>query len=274
MDQSRLLLDTSAFRALPGTRLAKLGQSAKLYVSPFCFWELLTHLGDAGEFGRIRGNLMKHHYVEVLDNPVSSIHAMLGMPVPSGTEPSIIYAALAALRDSSSIDEFYTKQIQDDSGNARQIADCVQRAREVLDREEVRFTEFVSNVMSAIHTGSHSLVTPADRVRAADSVSLGWGGSPPLSAFDERQLLDRLYFYSAYVVQRAIAYSAPNARAIDGNDYEDARLCLHLEARSGFTVVTEDKRLRSSVVNAIGDIEFLHGLGSPVSLAVLDVSEL
>lgn len=56
--QRSYILDTSAFRAISAATLAAASQEACLLVSPFCFWELLTHLEDEGQFDRVKGNLM------------------------------------------------------------------------------------------------------------------------------------------------------------------------------------------------------------------------
>jgi hypothetical protein len=61
-----VLLDTSAFRALATSQLEASSQFAGLYVSPFCFWELWTHLEDDDQFQRVKGNLMKFRYVTIL----------------------------------------------------------------------------------------------------------------------------------------------------------------------------------------------------------------
>ena len=50
---STYLLDTSAFRALSAARLRAASRIARLVVSPFCFWDLLTHLEDDREFARV-----------------------------------------------------------------------------------------------------------------------------------------------------------------------------------------------------------------------------
>ena len=102
--QPSFLLDTSAFIALPTRRLEEASRSASLYVSPFCFWELLTHLEDDGKFSRVKGTLMKFRHVAVRDDPQAEVYRFV---LPSSDsvhtrvrDGDLVYAALAALDDS------------------------------------------------------------------------------------------------------------------------------------------------------------------------------
>lgn len=120
------LLDTSAFRALSVAQLtAAASRDARLVVSPFCFWELLTHLEDDGEFARVRGNLMKFRHVQAVDDPRASIEREIVGPDDSVHErvedSDLIYGTLAALRASASIADFYGKQIRDGKSQVREI---------------------------------------------------------------------------------------------------------------------------------------------------------
>src|SRR6266508_328659 len=92
------LLDTSAFRALPAGQLATASGIARLMVSPFCFWELLTHLEEDEQFLRIKGNLMKFRHVAVLDDPRAAIEREIVRPGDSVHErvedSDVVYATL------------------------------------------------------------------------------------------------------------------------------------------------------------------------------------
>ena len=152
--QRSYLLDTSAFRAVPAARLGAVSQETRLLVSPFCFWELLTHLEDEGQFDRVKGNLMKFRHVSVLDDPLASIErdvVLRGDAVHERPDDSeLIYATLAALRDSASLSEFYAKHIRDDQNQVHRIAGCVARVRDVLKTEEQLFQEYVTKLNLAI----------------------------------------------------------------------------------------------------------------------------
>jgi hypothetical protein len=73
------LLDTSAVRCASGQDLGERSQSAKLFASPFCFWEIASHLGDREDFNRIRANLMKFRHVELLREPTTSAEQDLAL---------------------------------------------------------------------------------------------------------------------------------------------------------------------------------------------------
>jgi hypothetical protein len=66
------LLDTSALRAL----LGKILEEHTFYTSPYCFWELLTHL-DEGQVTRTKGQLMKLRFTHILDDPRAAIETPL-----------------------------------------------------------------------------------------------------------------------------------------------------------------------------------------------------
>lgn len=66
------LLDTSAVRFISGERLAEKASDVALMASPFCFWEIASHLQDEGDFARIKANLMKFRHLKVLNEPTAS----------------------------------------------------------------------------------------------------------------------------------------------------------------------------------------------------------
>jgi hypothetical protein len=115
--QNTYLLDTSAFRALSAAQLEAASQESSLLVSPFCFWELLTHLEDSGQFARVKGNLMKFRHIRVLDDPRAWVERSVVLPSDPVHEnvpdDELVYATLAALRDSDSVADFYQKYVRD-----------------------------------------------------------------------------------------------------------------------------------------------------------------
>jgi hypothetical protein len=152
--QDTYLLDTSAFRALSAAQLKAASQEASLLVSPFCFWELLTHLEESSQFSRVKGNLMKFRHVQVLDDPRAWVERGVVLPNDEVHErlrdDELVYATLAALRDSDSVADFYQKYIRDGRNQVREISDCVSRVSAVLTAEEQRFEEFVKKIMEFV----------------------------------------------------------------------------------------------------------------------------
>jgi hypothetical protein len=163
VDAGYYLLDTSAFRALSAAQLEAASQEASLMVSPFCFWEPLTHLEDNGQFGLVRGNLMKFRHVRVLDDPRAWVErsvVLLSDEVHERLQDNeLIYATLAALRDSDSVADFYQKYIRDGRNQVREISDCVSRVSALLTAEEQRFKHFVKKIMAGVRGGLVRLTT-------------------------------------------------------------------------------------------------------------------
>lgn len=72
----KYLLDTSAFRSLSHQELRALSrQGETFYASPYCFWEILSHLDEG--FDRYKSELMKFRYVYVLDDPRAEVELPL-----------------------------------------------------------------------------------------------------------------------------------------------------------------------------------------------------
>ena len=264
------LLDTSSFRSIPAAQLAAAGSSVHLSASPFCFWELLTHLEDEGQFERIKGNLMKFRHVRVLDDPWASIERGLvreGDAVHQRPEDGdLAYATLAALRDSRSVAEFYGKHIRDSRGQVREIAGSIARVRDILKAEEERFQGYMSQVMSVVRDGAVGISTPTDQHRGTLHIVDAWriqlGHRVEQSEAAHSRLVSRTYVYSSYVLHLAMDYLKRGVTSVDRNDFEDAKFCLHLALDADITAVTNDAPLQRclkctlAVLASLGDIRY------------------
>ena len=155
------LLDTSAFRTLPSSVL----QKHIFYASPYCFWELLTHL-DEGKFDRQKGQLMKFKYAHLLNDLRAEIEAPLlindHMLQSRVSDAELIAAALAALRDSNSLKMFYLSYIEDSKGNLRQVSDCAVSARRALEEAELRHSKFIQDIMDVFRSGQVKFENDSD----------------------------------------------------------------------------------------------------------------
>ncbi len=267
------LLDTSAFQAVPGNRLREASLHSRLLVSPFCFWELLTHLDDEGRFELSKGNLMKLKYVSVLNDPKTSIERDVGPASsdihqrPADTE--FIYATLAALKDSTSVSNFYSKHIRVHS-DIRQIAGCVGRICDSLEAEERRFQHYVVEVMTAIRTGRVAVEESADRHQAALQIVNAWSEHFAEKAVDESTARAaakrRMYIYSSYVLHLAIDCLQRGSETIAKNDFEDSCFCQHLALDAETIAVTGDNGLRRrlqdtiELANSLSDSSFYTNL--------------
>jgi hypothetical protein len=282
--QPSFLLDTSALIALPTSRLEEASQSASLYVSPFCFWELLTHLEDDEKFRRVKGTLMKLRHVEVLDDPHAEVYRSV---LPSSDnvntgerDGDLICAALAALDDSESMEEFYKRDIRDESGQTRQIAGCVFAVRELLRIEENKFQAFLRAVAAEVRAGNVRLLEASDYDQAVQDLSRGsWlkigdraNGAPVVY----EQFVRKTYMYHSYVIHRAREYAASGTAMIDPapNDFEDACLCLHIGLDDFTAVVTNDAALRRCLGAGLGALNAMADAPRHTPLQVWDTTAM
>ena len=266
MDEAAYFLDTSAFRAIPATKLATFTPRERPWVSPFCFWELLKHLDDDEGFARVKGRLMKFPYVSVLDHdPWASV----ALRVVSSDDPvhkrptdsSLIYGILAALRDSVTLTEFYAKYAKDDQGQVRQIDGCVARVKHVLAADEQRFQVYVAQIMSAVREGSVSLTSLEDRHQGTLDIVNAWMIQLHDRVEDVPQAKERVirqtYVYSSYVLQLAADLLRRQADVMP-RDYEDAMFCLHLSLDQPIVAVTNDRLMNRRLYNTLTDLSALH----------------
>jgi hypothetical protein len=268
--QRSYILDTSAFRAISAATLAAASQKAHLLVSPFCFWELLTHLEDEGQFDHVKSNLMKFRHVSVLDDPWASVERDVVLPgdevIERPEDCEIVYAILAALRDSASVPQFYAKHIRDSRHQTREISGCVARAGDVLKAEEQRFQEYVTKIMAVVRDGLVSLATPPDRHRGTLQIVDAWwiqlGNRVDRSELVRERIEKRTYVFSSYVLHLAADYLKRRSTNVDRNDFEDAKLCQHLALGAEMTAVTADVALQRclqdtlAVLNALPDLSY------------------
>ncbi len=150
------ILDTSALRALPG----KILEEHTFYTSPYCFWELLTHL-DEGQFTRRKGQLMKLRFTHILDDPRAAIETPLliydARLQDRVSDEELITTALTALQDSDSLERFYSSYIKDSRGHLRQVSDCAAGAQKALEEAEKKYAEFIQNIIGAFLSGQVKL---------------------------------------------------------------------------------------------------------------------
>jgi hypothetical protein len=275
------ILDTSAFRAISRSTLASASQNIRLLVSPFCFWELLTHLEDEGQFDRVKGNLMKFRHVSVLDDPWASVERGVVLPRDELRErpedDEIIYATLAALRDSASVPQFYEKHIRDGRNQIRQIGGCVDRVRDILKAEERQFQEYVTKIMAVVRDGLVSLATSNDRHRGSLQIVDAWwiqlGNRIDRSESVRERLEKRTYVFSSYVLHLAADYLKRGSTKIDHNDFEDAKLCQHLALDAEMTAVTGDIPLQRCLEGALTVLNALPDTSYHTKLQISSVSD-
>lgn len=251
------LFDTSAFQASSIKTLdAALLQNQHLYASPYCFWELLSHLDEQDSFDAYKSRLMKFKYFQILDDPHAEIETVLLNEdrelqdrVP---DHDLIEASLAAIRASSSLNAFYSSYIQDSKGRLHQISDCAANTRKALEEAEEHHVDFIRKVINSLYEGQVSIEADSDRDQAILDLVEGWAITLKQRRASDDGLRDRLindtYAYCSYVLHRALKYFRNNNKVnLDRNDYEDGRICLHLKLDSPYYLVTNDKGMKEAL---------------------------
>jgi hypothetical protein len=272
--KTRYLLDTSAFRALPSRIL----QEHTFYASPYCFWELLTHL-DERSFDRHKGQLMKFKYAHILNDPRAEIEVPLliddNQLQDRVSDEELIAAALAALQDSNSLDMFYSSYVEDSKGNLHQVSECAANVRKALGEAEQKHTEFVENIMNVFRTGQVKLETNSDYHQAilqlleGEMIKLQQRGAVDKDL--RNKLTNNSYIYYSYVFHRALAYFRKGKTKLDVNDFEDSQVCLHLRLDTSYCLVTADKGLKQALAKTSALLNQLNELDTHTDLRVLDV---
>ncbi len=268
------LLDTSALRALPGTVL----RGATFFTSPYCVWELLTHL-DEKDFARRKGQLMKARFTRVLDDPRAAVETRLLLHDTKlqkrVSDEELIGYMLAALNDSDSLDRFYKTLIRDSNSEFRQVSDCVARARKVLAEEEQRYTQFVQQIVGAFRSGDVKLDSDLDQHGAILSLLEGDVIKLQQRGATDHGLRDKLrnsnYIYWSYVFHRALAYFRSGKTKPESNDYEDGQICRHLALDTSYCLVTADKGLKDALDKSIALIKRLSEPKLRTTVRVVDV---
>lgn len=259
------LLDTSALRGLGAAIL----QKHTFYTSPYCFWELLTHL-DEGEFAYRKNQLMKVRFTRVLDDPRADIEAPLLIHDTQLQErvsdEELITYTLAALQDSESLERLYLALIKDSKGNLRDVADVAARARKELEEREQRYIGFVQQIINALQHGQLKIGNDEEYHGAilslleGDVIKLKQRGAIDKSL--RERLINNYYIYWSYIVHRALDYFKRGKTKIMANDFEDGEICKHLALDTSYCLVTADKGQKEvlertiSLVNRRNETQF------------------
>jgi hypothetical protein len=277
------LLDTSAFISLSGKILNQLSiQGQKIYVSPYCFWELLSHLDEEKKFDYYKYNIMKFDYVNILDDPCAEFETHILFNNKELQERiadyELIKGLLNALDKSNSLKTFYSSYIKDSKGQIRQISDCAKRGWKILNEEEKRYTEFIKNIIGAIKSGQVKVDNINDHHERILELVNGKKNDLLNRGADENGLINKIingtYIYYAYIFYRVLKYyKNPNSN-IDKNDYEDAYICLHIKLNTTYCLVTADTGMAQALNKTIFLIDQLKDQKINTTFHVKDVEFL
>ncbi len=265
------LFDTNGVRGVGRTVLKSTRAAGHtLLLSPVSFWELVCHLNDPDprKATAARNNALKADLFDVLDDPLAEIAADLGCR--EGANPSrfvdrqVVPALVAALKTSASYQDL-CQQPAPGAGAGATIGDFAANMAALLQREEQQFVgamkqrcaQFVQDYgrSVAMHLAGEAFC------RAAVGLAHGLrddfqacGRAVPFAEIANRTLLG-----AGYAVARACEYikniPAGAPLAIDGNDFEDYFICLHLGASGGRTIVTDDRGTRRAIERVISTFQ-------------------
>lgn len=199
---------------------------------------------------------MKFRYVEILDDPHALLESALSL-VDEHRVPDndLIEAMLAALQASGSLVQFYVSYIQDTKGMTRQVSECALKARELLDKRERDYIEFVTRIRDYLPSLETDLNDPQEQHRLilslADGAVRRQKRKRSLGVGVPEEIMRGTYAYYAYILYRALFYLRRGNTKIDKNDFEDAQICKHLRPDTPFHLVTNDNALIETIQQVI-----------------------
>ena len=148
----------------------------------------------------------------------------------------------------------------------------------MLAAGERQFKRFIANVRELLRNREVVLDTPGAFHSGILDLTNGWwiqvSSRSDQSEESYRKLIRRGYFFYAYVLYRAADYAGRGATNIDDNDFEDAKLLLHLTIDDEITIVTSDKGLKKCLQNAIQTLNGLNDDWYATRVQVCDTQSL
>lgn len=273
-----LLLDTSAFRALSKNILSQLqDDNHNIFVSPYSFWELLCHLDAKDKFEYYKTNLLKLDYVQILDDPLAEFESTTlindNKLAERISDHELINGLLNALENSSTLKEFYSFYMKDSKGEFHLISDCAKRAREFLDKEEIKHAEFSKKIIGAFESEEASVKALSDHNERILELINGYRIYLENHGADKKlgdKIVQRTYIYYSYIFYRALNGFKVHGLKIDKNDYEDAYICFHLNLNTKYCLVTYDTGMKAALEQTISLINQIKDKSINTSLQVYD----
>ena len=257
------IFDTSAVRSVSNAKLAEAAKQRTLVASPITFYELLCHLDEVkdGEddpqkaFLRNRGQLLKLRHFQIADDPYASHMTAIGaanLVNPSRFEEAkLLSPLLKALDASETLEEFYSREFEDEEGRSRLVRDCALRARQELDQFEQDFKTVMADIkndlLSQMEAKTERRFTDAElleniAIKCIQNIQ-GYKEDGADATDNDRftkLASNALYPHYGYVVARAMEYALDPQRAYDVNDVEDGTICYHLNLAGADNLITDD----------------------------------
>lgn len=254
----KMFLETSVIRALSFNKLNQLNKKFKLFVSPYSFWEILCHLDE--DFNKFKIILLKFDLCKILNDPYLWYDYI--QKIDDNTI-EIVKSLIKVLKQSDSIDSFYSKKIKTLDGILRTCNNCCSRVRKKLKEQEERFLKLMTGKIIELYKNNlHDIPkTYIEKHSAILSLIKGqiikaYDGKKP-SKDNRKELQIRYYFYCAYILFRSIK-KIKSGSNVKVNDFEDASIVLHLNLKESYVFITSDNGLfitLNKIIKLIKDIK-------------------
>lgn len=243
----KFLFDTSAVRGLGSEGFKELDEldEIKVDTSPYNFWEILCHLEE--DFQCYRKHLVKFKYTNVLDSPekttLRSLYPEQSKEIPEIPTGTIIEKVVQKLKHSSSLREFYSKNIKDSHG-VRAVSDCAQRVQAKLHSMEEKFIKkSVGKILDALYSGGIN-ESKEENYETFDRLirDRPEEGETSTHGNKTQEVNNQVYLFTSYMLNLALKYyrNGNKVEHMDRNDFEDATITLHLNIDTDKTLVSSD----------------------------------
>ena len=262
-----------------------------LLLSPVSFWELVCHLNDADPLkaGAARRNALKADLFNGLDDPLAEIAADVGYSEAANpsrfVDRHVVPTLVAVLKTSASYQAFCRQPTAGADADAT-IGDLAADMEALLQRKEQQFVNAMRQrcVRFVQEYGRSVAMHLAGEEFCREAVGLAHGFREHFQscgrAVPFADIANRTILGAGYAVARACEYiqnvPAGAPFAIDGNDFEDYFICLHLGALSGRTIVTDDRGTIRAIRCVVSTLqEFGRQCGAPftTNVAVMTTEE-
>ena len=254
----RFILDTSAFIGLGRNTLTKLSNAHEFLLPPYCFWELLTHLGEK-DFDREKGQILKAEFCSFLDDHgAASLQAVgdtfcLDKLKDREADTTLLRRVLRELQNSNSLYEFYSRQFVDALGNTRQISGAVEVCKQRLAQAEDNHCRWVSALIERIRSGETQLNSEDDIHASACSIAHAQAKAMCHPNPDDMNVIDAYYPWALYIVLLA-KRRLPRQSLPDKNDYEDALICRYILQNTPSTIIVTNENGQRELVKQVINI--------------------
>ena len=268
--KQKIIFDTSAFRAISLENLERLfSQGFELMAPSYCFWEVFSHLDENGNYKRIKTELMKFRYIEVLDDAYGMLikdilknDMKLQEHIPDN---EVIHVVLRAINQSDTLKDLYDTNVEGSKGQIHLIKNSVKRGKNLLEKLEIEYQDFVKNIVKVIKEhnlkdctleGCHNSILSLIKGEVQNLIAKG-AEENGLS----ESIAKEMYIFYSVIFYNSLKCSI-NRSNIDPNDYEDARTCLHLKLNQDIFFAVEDNNTMQAlkktleIVKAIDDPKY------------------